>query len=225
MQGDVVIAADGSRVTLGPIGTSVALDTEEVRVWDVVLPPGGVHPWHLHHNPYVVLSIAGSTGYMDWLDGSPQRQIIEYPGGSVFRPVSSVHRLTNTGGHYRNRLVELKALGESNPDGVVDVGPGARSIEGESAGDPLPDGRVPVLGTDYVRVWTLTLAPGASATLDLTNVPHVIAEIDARLEGEDIPRSVRQTAPGDRVDISNDGDHERRWFVVSLDYLEQEEAQ
>jgi hypothetical protein len=44
---------------------------------------------------------------MDWLDGSEPRFLDEYVGGSVCRPVSPVHRLTNIGeAHYRNRLIE-----------------------------------------------------------------------------------------------------------------------
>jgi hypothetical protein len=64
-----------------------------------------------------VLSIEGSQGRMDWLDGSEPRFISEHRGGSVYRPVSPVHRLTNIGtSRYRNRLVELKDLGENLPE-------------------------------------------------------------------------------------------------------------
>jgi hypothetical protein len=221
MQGDVVVTPDGTKVVLVGVGTSVVLETPRVRVWDVHLPPNGRHPWHLHHNPYVVLSIDGSAGRMDWLDGSEPRHIREYTGGAVFRPVSPVHRLTETGGkRYRNRLVELKELGE-NRDELVDVGPGGGSQQGirPPGLEPLADGRDPVLGNEYVTVWTVTVAPGEEAKLDLAGRPHVTALIDADLEGEELQRSVAEHAGGP-LTVQNIGDDPRTWFVVSLDHLE-----
>ncbi|WP_205739543.1 hypothetical protein [Georgenia sp. SYP-B2076] len=221
MFGDVVETPDGSKVTLVDVGSTRLLDTDVVRVWDVALEPGGRHPWHQHHNPYVVLSVAGSSGRMDWLDGAPSRQISEYTGGAVFRPVSPVHCLTNTGGtRYRNRLVELKDLGENRPGGVLDVGAGARSVEGEPpVGVPAPaDGRVPVIATDHVRVWTVTVPARSAADLVLDPVGHVVAELDATLEGDDLAASVTEHDGGPRR-LTNDADHDRTWFVVALDYL------
>lgn len=221
MFGDVVAAPDGSKVTLVDVGTTRLLDTDVVRVWDVTLPAGGTHPWHLHHNPYVVLSVAGSSGRMDWLDGSEPRHVSEYSGGAVFRPVSPIHRLTNTGGTgYRNRLVELKDLGENRLGGVVvDVGAGARSVEGQTSDLPAPgDGRVPVIGTEYVRVWAVAAAPDSVVDLRLDPVGHVVAELDAALEGEDLAASVSYLDGGPYA-LRNDTAHERTFFVVALDYL------
>ncbi|MFV0253463.1 MAG: hypothetical protein ACK5H2_09015 [Beutenbergiaceae bacterium] len=219
MSTETATAPDGSEVSLVGVGTSVLLETPHVRVWDVVLPAGGMHPWHLHHNPYVVLSVAGSTGYMEWLDGSPRRDITEYSGGAVFRPVSPVHRLTNSGStRYRNRLVELKALGEDRPGGPLDVGPGLRSTQADTAGPVLPDGRVPVLIGEFVKIWLLTVPAGEVATLQLDHGEYVLAELDADLDGEDLAASVSQVSGP--WPVANPGTHERRWFVVGLDYLE-----
>ena len=177
VRGQIVRAPDGEGIVLADIGLVELLDNPVVRVWDVSLPPGGVHPWHLHHNPYVVLSLRGSEGRMDWLDGSEPRFIREYPGGAVYRPVSPVHRLTNIGDRfYQNRLVELKDLGENLPL-PADVGEGARSVEGEHPGPQLPDGRRPVIRHPHVSVWTVRLAPGEQRVLDLDAVPHVLAEL------------------------------------------------
>lgn len=116
-----MISPSGEEIVLVDVGQRVLYDDPVVRVWEVSLEPGETHPWHLHHNPYVVLSIDGSPGRMDWLDGSPPRFISEHRGGSVYRPVSPVHRLTNIGSScYRNRLVELKDLGE-NLDEPLDI--------------------------------------------------------------------------------------------------------
>ncbi|KAA9085446.1 hypothetical protein [Microbacterium radiodurans] len=223
-RGDVVFAPDGERIELVDIGTELILDHPLVRVWDVALEAGGRHSWHLHGNPYVVLSVVGSTGRMDWLDGSPSREISEYSGGAVFRPVSPVHRLTNTGdAFYRNRLVELKHLGELVPTGPVDVGAGARSVHGvrpPGAADP-GDGRVPILADAHVRVWTVTLAGGDTVHVDRIDVPHVVAECDGELEGAALLSSVRVAERGD-LDLENTAAHPRMWFIIALDYLKED---
>ena len=111
--GTKVSAPDGTEVVLGEIGTRVLLKNSRVRVWEVSLQPGEAQGWHLHHNPYVVLCLSTSPCHMDWLDGSPARQLSETVGGSVYRPVSPVHMLTNDGSAlYLNRLIEILDLGE-----------------------------------------------------------------------------------------------------------------
>jgi hypothetical protein len=209
VKGDVVISPSGEKIVLVDIGLVELYDDALVRVWDVSLEPGECHPWHLHHNPYVVLSLSGSDGRMDWLDGSEPRFISEYRGGAVYRPVSPVHRLTNIGkSFYRNRLVELKDLGEHLGE-PLDIGPGGRSVKGERPGEPLADGRLPVLLHDHVSVWTVDVAD--SRELDLVG-PHVIAAID--VPGDDPAGGVR-LHPGGPVTLTNAGE----WFVVELSYL------
>ena len=209
MKGDIVYSPDGEKIVLADIGSEVLLDDEVVRVWDVSLDPGELHPWHLHHNPYVVLSLQGSPGRMDWLDGSEPRFLNEYRGGAVYRPVSPVHRLTNIGDrHYQNRLVELKDLGEHLPS-PVEFGPGARSVQGESIGPVTADSRHPVLAHPHVTVWTVDLAAGQELTLDLAPVPHVLAAIETG--------DVRVTAGGP-VTLHNPAAEAGTWFVVELTY-------
>ena len=215
MKGDVVTSPSGEKVVLVDIGLVELYDDPLVRVWDVSLEPGETHSWHLHHNPYVVLSLSGSDGRMDWLDGSQPRFISEYRGGAVYRPVSPVHRLTNIGEtFYRNRLVELKDLGEHLPE-PRDIGPGGRSIEGELPGEPLPDGREPVLLHDDVSIWTLTVPQWGARELDLAG-PHVIATIDVE---ESEPAGGVRLHPGGALTITNDRPVARSWFVVELGYL------
>lgn len=223
MKGDVVVSPDGEEVVLVDIGLVELLDNPVVRVWDVALKPGDTHPWHLHHNPYVVLSLQGSDGRMDWLDGSPPRFISEYRGGAVYRPVSPVHRLTNVGDrHYQNRLVELKDLGELLPE-PFDVGEGARSIEGEQPGPDLPDGRRPVIEHPHVRVWTIEVPPGEKAELDLSDLPHVTAVIEAPNPADD-PTGGVAGHDGGPLTVSNESAEPRTWFVVELSYLGDLEA-
>jgi hypothetical protein len=219
VKGDVVTSPWGERVVLADIGLVELYDDPMVRVWDVSLAPGACHPWHLHHNPYVVLSLAGSDGRMDWLDGSEPRYISEYRGGAVYRPVSPVHRLTNIGrSFYRNRLIELKDLGEHLGE-PMDIGPGGRSVQGEPPGEPLPDGRVPVLLHDHVSVWTVTVGAGDTRELDLIAEPHVIAAIE--VEDLDIdPAGGVRLHPSGPFTLTNSGADERTWFVVELGYLD-----
>lgn len=223
MKGDIVYAPDGEEIVLVDIGLVELLDNPLVRVWDVSLEAGARHPWHLHHNPYVVLSVRGSDGRMDWLDGSAPRFISEYRGGAVYRPVSPVHRLTNTGNRlYQNRLIELKALGELLPE-PLDIGEGDRSIEGQPPGTRLPDGRTPVIDHPHVKVWTVTLAPGVSAALDLTTTPHVIATLDpAPLY--DAPDGGVEFHDGGPLRLTNGAPSEQEWFIVELSYLKDLES-
>lgn len=216
MRGDVVRAPSGEEIVLVDIGLDELWDDDAVRVWDVSLEPGATHPWHLHHNPYVVLSIDGSDGRMDWLDASPPRFISEYRGGAVYRPVSPVHRLTNVGGtFYRNRLIEFKDLGERLP-APLEIGAGARSIPGERPGDVIPDGRVPVIAHAHVHVWTVTVEAGTDRELRLADVPHVVAALDVR---DDEPAGGVRTHPGGECVLSNETDDARTWFIVELSYL------
>lgn len=219
MKGDIVYSPEGERVVLVDIGLVKLLDNLVVRVWDVSLEPGENHPWHLHHNPYVVLSLQGSDGRMDWLDGSPPRFISEYRGGAVYRPISPVHRLTNVGDcFYQNRLVELKDLGELLPE-PFDIGVGARSVEGEQPGPDLVDGRKPVLSHPHITVWTVLIRAGGKIELDLAPVPHVLAVIEAT-DVESDPTGGVIFHEGGALTLTNDSTEDRTWFVVELSYHE-----
>lgn len=219
MKGDVVTTADGTQVTLVDVGVRRIFESEVVRVWDVVLDAGGHHPWHLHHNPYIVLSVAGSTGRMDWIDGRESRHIKEYSGGAVLRPVSPVHCLTNTGDtRYRNRLIELLDLGEKRAEGPLHV-EDLRSIEGKPSTvteRPAPEWE-PVIGNELITVWTVSLRPGERTSADLGRYA-VVAELDADLEETALDASVGDVESG-AVHLINDGDGDRTWFVAALSYV------
>lgn len=218
MKGDIVYSPDGEKIELVDIGITVLVDNPVVRVWDVTLGGHAQHPWHLHHNPYVVLSLQGSDGRMDWLDGSPERFISEYRGGAVYRPTSPVHRLTNLlDNTYQNRLVELKDLGELLPE-PLDIGEGARSIEGEAVGPDIADGRRPVIDHPHVKVWAVDVQGNQDADLQLTDVPHVLALLDAPDLGQDAAGGVTYHEGGPLA-LANSSADLQTWFVVELTYL------
>ncbi|MGC4937372.1 hypothetical protein [Kribbella sp. DT2] len=179
--GTTAKAPDGTEVVLGEIGTRVLLENPRVRVWEVALDPGEAQGWHLHHNPYVVLCLSTSPCHMDWLDGSPARQLSETVGGSVYRPVSPVHMLTNHGGSaYRNRLIEVLDLGEEASGTPYDV------PEGVAADSSFAEvGEVPakvIVDEDDVRVQHVTPDADESYTWRTGAYPALVVDLDLETE-------------------------------------------
>jgi hypothetical protein len=175
--GTTVQAPDGTEVVLGEIGTRVLLKNSRVRVWEVALEPGEAQAWHLHHNPYVVLCLATSPCHMDWLDGSPARQLSETVGGSVYRPVSPVHMLTNDGdSQYQNRLIELLDLGEEASGEPYQL---AEGIQPDSAFEG--PGEIPtktVVDEADVRVQHVTPDADESYTWRTGAYPALVVDLD-----------------------------------------------
>ena len=181
--GTTVTAPDGSEVVLGEIGTRVLLKNSRVRVWEVSLQPGEAQGWHLHHNPYVVLCLSTSPCHMDWLDGSPARQLSETVGGSVYRPVSPVHMLTNDGDAlYLNRLIEVLDLGEEASGDPYFVVAGLPAESGFDQAGELPV-KV-VVDEDDVRVQHVTPEAGESYTWHTGAYPALVVDLD--LEHPDV---------------------------------------
>ena len=175
--GTIVAAPDGTEVVLGEIGTRVLLKNSRVRVWEVSLAPGEAQGWHLHHNPYVVLCLSTSPCHMDWLDGSPARHLSETVGGSVYRPVSPVHMLTNDGDAlYLNRLIEVLDLGEeASGDPRFTVA----GVPAEACFEQV--GEIPakvVVDEDDVRVQHVTPDAGESYTWHTGAYPALVVDLD-----------------------------------------------
>lgn len=201
-------APDGRQVVLGEIGQRVLLVNPRVRVWEVRLAPGGSQPWHLHHNPYLVLNLETSPCRMDWLDGSPARFLSERVGGVVHRPVSPVHMLTNHGdSNYRNRIVELLDLGEE-ASGVPD-----RAL---SPARPVTGGLTPteVFADEQVRVLGVEVEPGARHDWRAGDIPTVVI-------GLSHPDSdgVHYLGPGERHGFATDPTNPHTFRLVELTYL------
>ena len=98
-------------VTLRDIGHRIVMENEHVRIWETSLQPGETIDFHIHHHPYIILSLGGGEGEIETIFGD--KIVTNEPlGSTVFmaecRPV---HRLTNRANvHYLSRLVELKHL-------------------------------------------------------------------------------------------------------------------
>ncbi|MCF3142243.1 hypothetical protein [Streptomyces platensis] len=176
--GQMVTSPSGEEVVLGEIGQTVLLDNARVRVWEVVLEPGEFQPWHLHHNPYLVLNLESSPCHMDWLNGDPPRHIEETVGGVIFRLPSPVHMLTNDGDKpYRNRLIELKDLGE---EAVGDPPAGSPDSVATVSGLPV------VFDTDEVRAYDVDLRPGEQLTLPADRPAFVRITMSGSLPDGDV---------------------------------------
>jgi quercetin dioxygenase-like cupin family protein len=237
--GTTVHAPDGTPVVLAEIGQTMLLENDRVRIWEVALGPGESQPWHLHHNPYLVVNIEASPGRMDWLGGAPPRYVQEHVGGVIFRPTSPVHMLTNIGTtHYRNRLVELRdigehAVGDVRPALVPKPAPPEPEIIRASDAEETKTGPVGhhiVFETDLVRAWEIVLNPGAPLTWHRHRNPHVVITLDGsdtRIDtltehgsvATQAPGSVRYCEPRDVEALVNVGTLRYRCRLIELKYL------
>ena len=102
---------------LGPIGNEILFENEFVRIWGVVLEPGGRQPWHRHDLPYVIVPLTAGKNVMTFADGR-RRETEEVPGGVLWREAGIPHELLNISDWtYRNVLIEVKtgAAGQVSP--------------------------------------------------------------------------------------------------------------
>lgn len=205
--GQIVTAPGGERIVLAEIGQTVLLDNSRVRIWEVALAPGEFQPWHLHHNPYLVLNLASSPCRMDWLDGDPPRHLDETVGGVIFRPPSPVHMLTNTGtATYRNRLVELKDLGEETVGDLM-AGPPRAAV-------PVP-GLPIVFDSEEVRVYGVDLAPGEQLAVPADGSACAWLTLSGSIPDGD----VRYYPPGASRTLGNASNARLLGRLIELKYL------
>jgi hypothetical protein len=112
---------------------------------------------------------------MDWLEGSAARELSETVGGSVYRPVSPVHMLTNDGtSPYLNRLIELLDLGEE-ASGTPYAPEATAPSSFEEAGE-IPTKTV--VDEEDVRVQHVTPAPGETYTWHTGAYPALVVDLD-----------------------------------------------
>ena len=98
-------------ITLGQVGQRIVLENEHVRIWEVRLEPGETIDFHIHHHPYIVISLGGGENEIETIFGK-KISIQEPLGSTVFiDDMRPVHRLTNRSNiTYLSRLVELKHI-------------------------------------------------------------------------------------------------------------------
>jgi hypothetical protein len=98
-------------IKLGEVGDKILFENEHIRMWEVKLEPGQTIPFHIHHHPYLVVSLRGGDNEIETIFG--QTIATQEPLGSfVFmNEMRPVHRLTNRSSvTYLSRLIELKSV-------------------------------------------------------------------------------------------------------------------
>ena len=95
---------------LGPIGTKVLFENDQIRVWDITLEPKGHQPLHQHDHPYLVIPLTAGECDMHWEDDTTRR-IVDVVGNVVWRGENGLpHELFNLENtEFKSILVEIKS--------------------------------------------------------------------------------------------------------------------
>jgi quercetin dioxygenase-like cupin family protein len=111
MKGSLLRGGDSSDpfVKAVPPAQRLLLKNRRVRVWEMVLPPGGSYPLHQHRVPYLSIMLNDATVVMTDPAGDEERLRVR-AGDVVWRLPPDHHAVRNVGRTtFRNRLVELLA--------------------------------------------------------------------------------------------------------------------
>ena len=104
-------AAKERGAVLGEVGDKILFENEHIRMWEVRLEPGQTIDFHIHHHPYLVVSLGGGENEIETIFG--EKIPTQEPAGSfVFiDKIRPVHRLTNKSNvTYLSRLIEMKSI-------------------------------------------------------------------------------------------------------------------
>jgi quercetin dioxygenase-like cupin family protein len=96
---------------LGAIATSLLVDNDRVRIWEMVLAPGEASALHRHDADYVIVLLAGDRIAAVPGPGSTckQREAEVTPGRTIYLTAGETEWAVNTGSSvYRELVVELK---------------------------------------------------------------------------------------------------------------------
>jgi quercetin dioxygenase-like cupin family protein len=126
-------------IKLGDIGQKLLLENEHIRVWEVALEPGETIDFHIHHHPYLVVSLGGGDNEVETIFGD--KLPTHEPLGSIvyIDAMRPVHKLTNKAKiPYLSRLIELKhaTLGATRPAASTDRPSSAPAMPKEAAALP-----------------------------------------------------------------------------------------
>ena len=99
---------------VGPVGQRVVYEDDRVRVWDIVLEPGGYFGLHTHEHDYLIITLEGARckTWEQQADGTWTEIHFDFEAGDVV-PVlvngGQTHRLFSTDDkRFVNRLIEFK---------------------------------------------------------------------------------------------------------------------
>jgi beta-alanine degradation protein BauB len=100
--------AEGERV-LGGVGTSVIMENDRVKIWEMDLAPGEESAEHRHDRDYILVILDGDRIAGICTDGRDDIYADVTPGLTVFVPKGGTEIARNVGAkRYREVLIELK---------------------------------------------------------------------------------------------------------------------
>jgi len=100
--------AEGERV-LGGVGTSVIMENDRVKIWEMDLAPGEESAEHRHDLDYILVILEGDKIAGICTDGRDDIYADVTPGLTVFVPKGGTEIARNVGNQrYREVLIELK---------------------------------------------------------------------------------------------------------------------
>jgi beta-alanine degradation protein BauB len=100
--------AEGERV-LGGVGTSVIMENDRVKIWEMDLAPGEESAEHRHDLDYILVILEGDRIAGICTDGRDDIYADVTPGLTVFVPKGGTEIARNVGAkRYREVLIELK---------------------------------------------------------------------------------------------------------------------
>jgi mannose-6-phosphate isomerase-like protein (cupin superfamily) len=100
--------AEGERV-LGGVGTSVIMENDRVKIWEMDLAPGEESAEHRHDLDYILVILEGDKIAGICTDGRDDIYADVTPGLTVFVPKGGTEIARNVGSQrYREVLIELK---------------------------------------------------------------------------------------------------------------------
>jgi quercetin dioxygenase-like cupin family protein len=155
-------------------------ENEFVKIWDVTVPGGDSTLWHAHRNDNVVVTLAPAKLHIETLGRDPVDA--EWKLGEVrFSKATYIHRAMNVGTTaFHNFTIELLKPASANSPNLANEA-----------------GREPVLENERVRVYRLSLAPGAAIATHTHPFPGVVVtmtatEIEVTADGKTVRHPVKE---------------------------------
>jgi hypothetical protein len=125
----------------GQVGTRVLLETDEIRVWEMVLEPGESSGLHHHVHDYVFVYTTDDNVLEVRVPGAPPAPVRTEAGYSSYTRVGDAdasrltHELVNVGeARHRQILVELLGTADEGPAVTVTNGRGSDAWAEDGAG-------------------------------------------------------------------------------------------
>lgn len=151
----------------------------DVRVFDVVVPPGDTTFFHVHGNDYTYVTFGDASLVAEVL-GSAPAPLVLHDGEVRFSRAPLTHRVSNPArAPFHNLTIEL--LGRRSPG--IEL-------------DPLSPGDSVVFENDRVRAVRRVIPPGVTATLEHTRGHALDVFVSAGSVEEDEDGGAQPVSPG-----------------------------